>query len=283
MKKITICTLLVFVSLLLLSVNSFANEVSNIGDVSHIIGEAELKRGNIDLWTKIKKHEPIKVNDMLRTGNSTKVTVKYADGAILKIKSNTQVEFKLNGLRMRFGKTWYKIVKKGSGFEVQTPTMLAGIRGTVFDVDVDYTGKSRLRVMEGTVAVTGQENTVFVKAGTYTEVLKNSMPMKPKPFKVSDASKEWGFNKLPLIPFMFKPLKKELKSVDVTAPANVADVIDTEEYEMDYDEAEKEYKEADNKLLEANIKYGSNPNHPELLKAEKRYNSANKIWKSLQK
>ncbi len=281
MKKITICTIFVFISLLLLSVNSFAGKSGDIGDVSFVTGKAELKRGNIALWTKIKKHETIKVNDMLRTGNSTKVTVEYNDGAILKIKPNTQVEFKLNGLRMRFGKTWYKIVKRGSGFEVQTPTMLAGIRGTVFDVEVDYSGKSKLRVMKGIVAVTGQENTVFVKKGTYTEVLNNSMPMKPKPFMVSDANKEWGkewgFHKLPSIPFMVNPIKKLEKPVIVFTPSNVTDVV-TEE--VDYDEAEKEYKEADTKLIEANIKYGSNPNHPELLRAEKRYNQAKKIWKN---
>lgn len=280
MKKFTLCSLLVLVSLVLTPATVLAAENNEVGTISFVSGKAELKRGAIDLWTKIVKDEPIQVNDMLRTGNSTMVTVNYQDGAILKIKSNTHVEFKLNGMRMRFGKTWYKIVKRGSGFEVQTPTMLAGIRGTVFDVDVDYTGKSKLRVMQGTVAVTGQENTVFVNAGTYTEVLKNSMPIKPKPFDVSEANKEWAFNTLPKIPFTIKAIKKVEPKVEIPAPVNDAEVK-AEPVQMDYDEALAEKEEAYNKLIEASMKYRSNPNHPEKIKAEMRYDNAVKALNSL--
>ncbi len=69
---------------------------------------------------------------------------------------------------------------KGSSFQVETPTAVAGVRGTEFSMDFDpVAGVSKVSVEEGKVAVAAEGKEVVVAQGQGTMVRKNEAPVAP--------------------------------------------------------------------------------------------------------
>ena len=91
--------------------------------------------------------------DLLETLRESKASLVYADGTTMRIKERTLVEVQPMSIKVFKGKTWYKFTKRGTEFRIETPTLVAGIRGTEFEVAVSSRKKASISVMEGAVAV----------------------------------------------------------------------------------------------------------------------------------
>ncbi|MDX1588881.1 MAG: FecR family protein [Oleiphilaceae bacterium] len=120
----------------------------------------------------------LNVGDSLRTGRHGQVKLTLADGSTLRIDSNSTLtlnrltQFGRTGMadtRMRLDrgriKTRIKPVEDSrSRFEVETPSAVATIRGTVFEMQVDESG-TRLAVTEGQVLFGEPGREVMIPAG----------------------------------------------------------------------------------------------------------------------
>ena len=91
--------------------------------------------------------------DVIKTLPDSKAELVYDDGTVMRMKPETEVEVRLTSLKIFKGQTWHKFTKRGTEFLIETPSLVAGIRGTIFDVDVREKGKSLLAVLEGKVGV----------------------------------------------------------------------------------------------------------------------------------
>jgi hypothetical protein len=77
--------------------------------------------------------------DVIRTGPESAADVEIKDFSIFHIKENTEVEIEdiLTSPKVKVRKGWFLIiVRKDTPLEVDTPTVLAGVRGTVFFFNV---------------------------------------------------------------------------------------------------------------------------------------------------
>ena len=98
-------------------------------------------------------------------------------------------------VRQWLGKTWSRVTKladPGSHYEIQTPSAIAVVRGTMFSTEVDETGATRVQTTEGLVSVSAQGEEVYVPAGQQTSVEPGASPSEPIPVSFSEGEVPLG-------------------------------------------------------------------------------------------
>jgi len=116
-------------------------------------GQIKLTRVGSTKTDVITQSCELYAGDLLETLRESKASLVYADGTTMRIKERTLVEVQPMSIKVFKGKTWYKFTKRGTEFRIETPTLVAGIRGTEFEVAVSSRKKASISVMEGAVAV----------------------------------------------------------------------------------------------------------------------------------
>ena len=138
------------------------------GRIEDITGKVEIKRTGRTLFTSAVKGMPVNPGDEMRTGKQSKVVITLEKSAINSLGANSRLTLKnfetnpetsLVQIRIGLpkGQLWSEVGRlktKDSKFEVETPTAVTGVRGTVFRVDVkEKTGATSVSVVSGEVGV----------------------------------------------------------------------------------------------------------------------------------
>jgi uncharacterized Zn finger protein (UPF0148 family) len=100
------------------------------------------------------------------TGPDGKAEISLEDGSIIVVQHNSSMvlsgikrqKVKKTSILIFFGRIWNKVsraVGGRAGYEVNTPIVVCGVRGTEFETAVADDGSVRVRVNEGTVSVKG--------------------------------------------------------------------------------------------------------------------------------
>ncbi len=108
-----------------------------VGDPIHIKDEIKTSIGKVII--------DLKGRGEVRLPANSHIQVVYADS------TNSKVKIKLFG-----GKIWTKIEKTAAqniDFQVQTPGVVAGVRGTIFKIEMLSGNQERIAVLEGLVSV----------------------------------------------------------------------------------------------------------------------------------
>lgn len=122
----------------------------------------------------------VAAGDIIRTNERGLVDLRYLDGTRMRIGPNSHVtvlksQYNLATkadtqlYKLDLGRIWIRILKvlsQKSKFEVITPTATAGVRGTIFSVEVTPEGKTIVSVQEGKVALRQGEAQQELPAGT---------------------------------------------------------------------------------------------------------------------
>jgi hypothetical protein len=99
------------------------------GRLSYVFGDVFIN------GTAASEGDLVSEGDVIKTGPESAADVEIQDVSIFHIKENTEilVENVLASPKIKVRKGWFLvIVKRDIPFEVDTPTVLAGVRGTVF-------------------------------------------------------------------------------------------------------------------------------------------------------
>lgn len=161
----------------------------------------------------------VRVGDVVRTGPASSVElrwVRWAGGMRIKIGPstsfkvirairNTSTKAEESRLHVDFGKIWVRLRKAITGrskFEVETPTVVAAARGTVFSVAVARDGSTEIQVWEGEVAVTGRDGaaTTLTK-GSSTAIAPGQQAAETDPLSPEDQD-EWRRHSCMIGPFL---------------------------------------------------------------------------------
>ncbi len=158
-----------------------------------ISGQVKLTRVGKTLSDLFSQGFPVYHGDIIETMRESKAELVYGDGTIMRLKPLTKVEIQATSLKVFKGQSWFKFTKRGSEFVVETPSLVAGIRGTVFDVAVTSRGKSVVSVMQGRVAVRGKSggDEVVLDNGKASHCEVGKEPVKAYDFDVAKKSDEW--------------------------------------------------------------------------------------------
>lgn len=235
MKRTTMCFLLT-VLCMILSTATFAEEelIALDAKLEIVSGQVKLTRVGSTKTDVISEPCQLYAGDLLETLIDSKATLTYEDGTNMRIKERTLVEVQPMSIRVFKGKTWYKFTKRGTEFRIETPSLVAGIRGTEFEVAVSSRKKSSVSVVEGAVAVRGNaEGNALLTEGLAAYADAEGDLSKPVQFNAELKKAEWN---------------------DAEWKANPSDSTDINKLFLDYVNLKNEYGEDDVRVLEAKQK-----------------------------
>jgi hypothetical protein len=183
MKKILI--------VLLLAVVSYAN----IGKVSTIFGDANIKRGSKTI--KVKLGTILEEHDTISTTKKAKLQIIFKDDTIVTLGKNSALKVddyvyddkapKNSKTSLNFFKGSFKSVTgmigklNKSKFKLKTKSASIGIRGTTV-----IGNQEMVAVTSGAITVTAFGKTVFVNKSQVTQTLPNKPPSTPRKMTKND-------------------------------------------------------------------------------------------------
>jgi len=118
-------------------------------------------------FTKLKRNKSVAPGHFVKTGENSRAELKFSDGSVLRIGPSSLLHVKEASFDKKTkavtvdatvigGKAWAnvsKLVGSESKFEVTSHNAVAGVRGTVFRVNVDRDDATVVKVYDGAVAV----------------------------------------------------------------------------------------------------------------------------------
>jgi mannose-6-phosphate isomerase-like protein (cupin superfamily) len=160
-RNFSFCTVLLMV---LLTTTVFSLEMKLIE------GSAMLKKTGQFAFTQFNPKLAVTEGDMIKTLDNSIAEIIYPDQTVFRIAPNTQIQLRNNSVHIQKGKTWIKLVKRGSTFIASTPTAVAGVRGTEFVVETEENSGDDFSVLSGSIYVRSGESEVDVAEGQTVSV-----------------------------------------------------------------------------------------------------------------
>lgn len=203
-----------------------ARVVSVSGQVQHISGNTGRKQ-------PLSNEALVRVGDQILSASGT-ATVKLADGSVVRVSPNSRLIFNRltqfgkagmvdTRLRLDHGEVHTQVkpvIEGGSRFEIETPSAVAAVRGTVFSIQ-SGPGTTSLQVTEGEVSFGAPGRIRNIPAGYSASVS-------------TAASGNLSIRRLPPAPAL-NPLAAQLKRLPAelswqasAAPAHRLDIFDAE-------------------------------------------------------
>ena len=135
--------------------------------ITFLEGNAEYKKKDDVKWNALKKDTLLKEGDEVKTLEKTKIELTLSDKSVMRFASNTSfliTQLKSAkgdkggsaGVKLLLGKFYgnvSKMAKKDSEFKVETKVAVAGVRGTIYRVDMEKDDSYLTRVYEGKIEV----------------------------------------------------------------------------------------------------------------------------------
>lgn len=167
-----------------------------IGEFTAVEGRADVLRPGQKRASPVSPGSPVAEGDIVRTKSGSFAEITFNDGTVLKLTESTRLEIKeyllsgnkrQNGALKLFRGKVRATVSRGLGrvvpviysgpstFKIETPTAVAGVKGTDFFVFYEM-GSTGVFVLEGAVDTMGLDeshNVVRVRGGEYTIVEHN--------------------------------------------------------------------------------------------------------------
>lgn len=164
-------------------------------------GTVEIKH-EVGSWIPAQNGTLIRQSDFIKTGDNTYASIILFESSIIRLDSNTEIQLQelieqagetSITLQQETGRTWHT-VQKISGidnYDVQTPTTVASVRGTTFDINVTETGKTDVIVINGTVIVSSTENGSVIN----TIEVNGNESVTVEPEKINESLETTSFEK----------------------------------------------------------------------------------------
>ena len=131
--------------------------------------KGEVTAGPVGALVKVKRGQQLAAGDHLKTAEGARAELTFPDGSVVRIGPSS--ELKLDGAafdgkskqvkveaELVGGSAWAKVatlVGNDAQFKVKTQNAVAGVRGTVFRVNVEKDEATVVKVYNGSVAVGG--------------------------------------------------------------------------------------------------------------------------------
>lgn len=159
--------------------------MQRVAGVAYVAGQVEYQHLGKGAWRPLTTNTILQTNDAVRTvGANSAAELYWIDGTRMRLAPNTTMEIKkctYNGMkraytslfRLNLGKVWVRIVRtlsRPSKFEIETPTAVATVRGTIFSIAVKPEGSTKVSVYDGTVEVVSADAALAVPHGSYVHV-----------------------------------------------------------------------------------------------------------------
>jgi hypothetical protein len=169
----------------------------------------------------LKRGDRLHAGEMVRTAEVSEVQIRMADGSILRVRPRSLIKMNDRGLTdgagssvaLFLGRLWCQVtaLAKGRSFHVESPTVVAGVRGTRYELGAFDDGTSLVAVEEGEVQVEAAGKETPVAAGQAMEVEYDTPAPRPFYFEASPRDWEsWGEERMKKVPKILPPLTEKM-------------------------------------------------------------------------
>ena len=142
MKIAGVFLLVLFCSLYLYSASNRIILMPNAGLVRYSINGIK--------WEIASDKVIFKKKVQVKTGEDSRATLYYPGDCSIKLIANSHVKLEKRNIFISRGSTWFKVVKKNRKFKVSTKSVLVGVWGTEFEIEVSGPDNNFL-VYDGTI------------------------------------------------------------------------------------------------------------------------------------
>jgi hypothetical protein len=203
--------------------------------VSHLTGSAEVMENGT--WAPLRVNDALDEGDQVRTGKGSRIELVLPDRSRVRFAGDSEFRMaRIEGggsstprdvkIHVALGRAWSNIARivgmKGGRFEQSCERAVAGVRGTVYRMDVEQDTSALVRVYDGEVEVAGggktpeqkaslgpptkvtgpkpvpgphkvtmEEWTVLIKAMQQVRIGADGVPEKPRDFTEAEDRDEW--------------------------------------------------------------------------------------------
>ncbi len=145
---------------------------AGVGNLNIYSGSAEVFRKNKNLSGRTGL--PIKVEDVVQVQRDSRVAIVLKDSSVIRLEAGSEVEvgeltyegkkIKRAAFALKLGRLWSTVDdSSGANFNVETPSMVASVRGTSYNTDY-LNASSRVYVESNAVKVALKSNRASFKA-----------------------------------------------------------------------------------------------------------------------
>lgn len=132
-----------------------------VARITRLEGTVSILRNGAAEWRAAKPSTPLGVGDQVYTREESFAEIRYSIGTVMRMDEKTKITIAASSeqtikTRNGLGDVWVnmkKLLTKGKEFEVTTPTAVAAIRGTVFQMSSASDSSASVSVYDGNVAV----------------------------------------------------------------------------------------------------------------------------------
>ena len=129
-----------------------------------------------DILLQAELGQRLTSGDLIVTSANTRAAIRFTDdGSLVRLNPNSTLQVRTDGdrgaltktLKLEFGELWARVTRQQQerGFQVQTLSGVAAVKGTEFVVRVDTTGATTILTLDGAVDFFNGAGTVEVGAG----------------------------------------------------------------------------------------------------------------------
>ena len=189
----------------------FSADAKVVAAISTMKGLVMVKPVGSRKYIPAYKGQMLKNGEWLKTKDGVFVAIVFLDGSNIKIQQQTEVKitsYRMTAkelkttLDMSKGQAWSDVASQGAGgeFKITTPTAVASVKGTEFDLAYDIENdETTLIVLEGSVEFAGELGTIL--AGAMESSKDGGTKSKLKPADLPS----WQKNTDPSFTFKLKP------------------------------------------------------------------------------
>src|SRR5581483_162665 len=147
-------------------------------------GKVEVSFVGSSVWTPTHTNETLRVGDRIRTGKSSRATLRLSNQSVLRVYELTTLEIQAPGagartsLNLQSGAAYFFDRDKPLETQFRTPSASGAIRGTEFNLVVDANGRTELDTLDGEVGMTNDQGSVSVNSGEKAIVAPGQAPVK---------------------------------------------------------------------------------------------------------
>lgn len=173
--------------------------------VTRLDGTASVFTKGGKTGTSLKKNDKIMKGQEVKVGEKSRIELKYPDGTVMRFAERSIIKIddltydgKTKSKKVKVdlggGKIWAnvkKLVTSDSKVEVKMVNAVAGVRGTVYRVNVDEDNSATVKVYDGSVSVAGVQREAPKPSGQFTAPVPVPGPTQVPPPYHEVSMEEW--------------------------------------------------------------------------------------------
>ncbi|MFA5083152.1 MAG: tetratricopeptide repeat protein, partial [Hydrogenophilaceae bacterium] len=180
-----------YLAMLCLCLIGFAARAETVTGTATLIdlqGKVEYRTTEAAAWQGASPNQKLTPGQGIRTGKNARAALLLSDRTQIRMNENTVIDILSVGsaprstgqskFRQMAGRAWVQSKTPPKSLEWQTPTAIAGIRGTDWEMAVAEDGKSTLSVFSGQIAFGNEQGQINLVADEQAVAEQGKAPVK---------------------------------------------------------------------------------------------------------